>query len=177
MTLRIAGLDLSLNHTGIAYPGGSTEVLAPTGLKGVARHAKVRAEVLERIRGVDLVVTEGPYIARMTTTTVDLLELHGVVNCSLWSNGIALAHVAPTVLKKYATGNGGPSTDKAEMRDALYLATGLYLADDNEVDAWWLRAAGREHYGDRVIARPVDHLEALERAVWPAVEDIAAQAL
>jgi len=176
MSLRVAGLDLSLNHTGIAYPGGSTEVLEPTNLKGVARHAKVRSQVLERVRGADIVVSEAPYIARMHPTTVDLVGLHAVVNAALWSNRIAMAYIAPSTLKKYATGNGGKDTDKAAMRAALVEHLGpLAPTDDNEVDAFWLRAAGLEHYGDRLFVAPAP--EALNAAVWPHLEDILAAAL
>lgn len=175
MSLAIAGLDLSLLHTGIAYPAGSTEVLAPTALKGTARHAAIRTAVLERVRGADIVVKEAPYIARMAATTVDLVGLHAVVNMALWSNRIAVAHIAPSTLKKYATGSG--AADKDAMRDALAGRTLLRLDDDNEVDAWWLRAAGLQHYGDALIRLPDDQVDALDVAVWPTVEAIAAHAL
>lgn len=176
MSLAIAGLDLSLLHTGIAFPGGSTEVLAPTVLKGTARHAAVRAAVLERIRGADVVVKEAPFLAHMTAVTQDLVMLHGVVNMALWSNRIAVAHVAPATLKKFATGNGHATKD--DMRVALHdRGVLLGVLDDNEIDAYWLRIAGLQHFGPRLFSVPDDQVDALGAAVWPTVDAIAAQAL
>ena len=175
MSLDVVGLDLSLNHTGIAYPGGSTEVLEPTKLRGTARHAAVRSAVLERVRGADVIVLEAPFVARMDQVTQDILMLHGVVAVTLWANRIPVARLAPSTLKLYATGHGHAS--KIGMRDALHERTLLRITDDNEVDAWWLRAAGRARYGTPVVSLPDEQTAALDAGVWPSIDTIAATVL
>lgn len=177
--LRIMGLDLSLNHTGLCSPAGSTEVLPPTGLRSTARHAAVRKDVLERARCADIVVLEAPFTTGMrgrSATDIDLIMLHGVINMALWSNRIAVAHIHPATLKVFATGKG--NADKAAMRDALNGRLFLPPTDDNEVDAFWLRAAGLHHYGAPLFRGLSDvQVDALDKAVWPRVEDIVATAL
>ena len=73
---------------------------------------------------------------------------------------------ADGTLKKFATGNG--AAKKPDLRMALYRRAGVDVADDNQVDAWWLRQAGLQHLGDPdAVPLPQTHLSALDKVVWP----------
>jgi hypothetical protein len=71
-------------------------------------------------------------------------------------------------VKKYATGRGNAT--KTDMAVALAKrADGYELRDDNQVDAWWLGAMGRDHLGVPYVAMPATHRAALDKVTWPEV--------
>ncbi|MCX4468742.1 hypothetical protein OOK41_00150 [Micromonospora sp. NBC_01655] len=74
-------------------------------------------------------------------------------------------------MKKYATGRG--NAGKPEMAVALYKRAGRELADDNQVDAWWLRAAGLDHLGHPPADMPKNHRAALDAVRWPTAAQLA----
>ncbi len=83
----------------------------------------------------------------------------------LWRRGLPVAEVPPSSVKKYATGKGNAT--KPDMRVALLQRAGIDERDDNRVDAWWLRSAALDHYGEPVVAMPRIHREALAKMAWP----------
>ena len=167
MGANVVGLDLSITATGVAYAHGGTDVWKLP--------AKLRDERLSTIAGcvkiavqdfgpVDLVVIEDlPTHAHGAGITG---MVHGAVRCELLRAGVPYVLVTPATLKKYATGKG--NADKTAMTLALYKRTGLELADDNQVDAWWLRAAGLQHLGFPVVELPAAQVDALSKVEWPA---------
>lgn len=78
------------------------------------------------------------------------------------------AYVVPATLKKYAADHG--NADKARMAAAAYLAAGVEFADDpggDQCDAWWLRAAGLDHYGQPLFELPQAQRDRLTKVSWP----------
>jgi hypothetical protein len=60
--------------------------------------------------------------------------------------------ITPATLKAYATGKG--NGDKTAMAMAALKRADREFGDDNQCDAWWLRAAGLDWYGQPEFALP-----------------------
>jgi hypothetical protein len=154
----VLGIDLSLAHTGLCLPDGLVgSIITTPGLPGgiEARCLDIRDRILAQAsKGIDLAVIEAPAFAARGNTT-DLGIVHGAVRPALYEAGIPFALMAPSALKKYATGSGRAT--KPDMRAALLRRTGIDIRDDNECDAWWLRAAGLDALGCPIIAMPAEN--------------------
>lgn len=170
--MRIMGVDPSMSATGLCMPDGSTATIKPKG-DGDARllfieQRMTRAVVIAR---PDVVVIEdlqgdvrGPAakVLPMVQATVRLVLLRA---------GVPYAKVNPSTLKAFALGHQG---DKAAMILAAFKRAGREFADDNECDAFWLRAAGHAAYGSPVLDLPKANEEALRKTLWPAVAGTSA---
>ncbi|MFI6160371.1 hypothetical protein ACIA59_10525 [Micromonospora haikouensis] len=166
-TPRVIGLDLSITATGIAWCDGTTYTVA-TKKEGDARLIAITDEVCRAIAGrsIDLVVIEDlPTHAKAAGITG---MVHGAVRAYLLRLKTPYALITPASLKKYATGRG--NAGKPEMAVALYKRAGRELPDDNQVDAWWLRAAGLDHLGHPPADMPQAHRAALDAVTWPATQ-------
>ncbi|MEU3289936.1 hypothetical protein [Streptomyces longwoodensis] len=172
--LRVIGLDLSITSTGVCRPDGSTFRIRTRFKDGPRRMTHIRdvlaVEVAEH-RPQLAVIEDLPMNAgRMSLTNLkNMACLHGVVQAVLIDAGVPWAYVNTKTLKKYACDNGG--ADKQQMADAAYLADGVTFADDkggDQVDAWWLRAAGHDHYGEPLFSMPEAQRAELTKADWPA---------
>ena len=168
----VVGLDPSLTGLGLATPDGlSTISSKPTGDQIAARAERIVTMadmVARRIPDDSLVVIEGPAYSRQLGAGHHLSAgLWWVMAVELVHRGHDVVEVPPTSLKKFATGKGNAT--KADMAVALYKRAGLELADDNQVDAWFLRAAGLHHLGHPVIDVPAAQAAALDRITWPEV--------
>jgi Holliday junction resolvasome RuvABC endonuclease subunit len=169
---RVLGLDLSLTATGIAtwdgQPLSTLRTVAAEGDKRLRRiMVTVRAEAYDHVADepIELAVIEDlPTHAHSAGITG---MVHGAVRVALMERGVPYALVPPATLKKYATGRGNAT--KPDMRMALYQRTGLDIRDDNQVDAWWLRAAGLDHLGHPLVALPAAQRAALAKVAWPEV--------
>lgn len=151
--LTVIGLDPSLSATGVATAGGQVSLAtkpAKTLPTRLARLYGIVEEVAARTPEGSLVVIEAPAYSRANAGTHVGAGLWWLLVAMLDARGCALVQVAPTTLKKFATGKGTAS--KPDMRMALYKRAGLDLADDNHVDAWWLRQVGLHllHHPDAV---------------------------
>lgn len=156
MTAKVVGLDLSMTATGIAESDGRTCTIKPTST-GDARLVQIRAEVRSAVYGTDFVVIEDlPVNAKSAGITG---MVHGAIRVMLQS-GPPYVLITPATLKKYATGRG--NAGKPEMAVALFKRAGVELADDNQVDAWWLRAAGHEILGEPLMPMPSSQVDALK---------------
>ena len=160
----VVGLDLSIAATGCCHPGGEVETWRYAAKHGDVRLCYIADEVeASAMTCPDLVVIEDlPTHAHGAGITG---MVHGAVRTVLLELAVPYALVPPATLKKYATGKG--NADKTAMALALYKRTGLELADDNQVDAWWLRAAGLHHLGQPVVDLPAAQVEALDKVEWP----------
>lgn len=159
----ILGVDLSLTATGIAMPDGQTETLR-TQLRGLPRMSWIVHQIIGRASGVDVIVLEGAFIGGHVNLS-ELHMLHGALRLRFFHCDHLVAIVAPSTLKFFATGKG--NAKKPDMRMALFKRAGLDLADDNQVDAYFLRAAGMEYYGEPVMSIPQAQVAALEKVAWP----------
>ena len=168
--MNVLALDLSLNSTGYAWwdRGGHQGIgtLDPKGRRGPERLIWVREQVMhlaDKKMYADLVAIEGYAFAR-TNQAHQVGELGGVVRCALWDAGIEFVEVAPSSVKKYATGKGNAN------KNAMLVAAGRrlgYEGDSNdEADAAWLCALVLDALGCPVVDVPASH-----RAAVAAVKD------
>lgn len=160
---RVIGLDLSITATGIANADGEMSTVKTDDKTGDRRLLMIRDHVAAELGGLDLAMIEDlPMHAKAAGITA---MAHGVVRPLLIEGGIRYGLVTPAALKMYATGKG--TATKSDMRMELFKRAGLDVADDNQVDAWWLRALGLDHLGHPVLNLPQTHRRALEKIRWP----------
>ena len=165
----VVGLDLSITATGVALADGTVETLSTKPKDGDRRLITIANELFEGVgNGTDLVVIEGPVVRSSAAGVIGMV--HGAVRSMLLGYGTPYAIVPPATLKKYATGKG--NADKTAMALALYKRTGLEFDDDNQVDAWWLRAAGLHHLGCPIGDVPQAQADALAKVEWPTLDEM-----
>lgn len=92
--------------------------------------------------------------------------VHGAARARLIGCNVPYALVTPATLKSFATGKG--NAGKPDMAVALYKRAGEEFADDNQVDAAWLRYAGLAHLGALPFTLPDSQLDRLDKVKWPA---------
>jgi Holliday junction resolvasome RuvABC endonuclease subunit len=173
---RVYGLDLSLTATGIAYADSSTSTIKTKLTDRDLRLGHIRDQVAAALGGPvltaditspwpDLVVIEDlPTHAKSAGITG---MVHGVVRELLSTAGVPYTLVSPATLKKFATGKG--NADKTAMAIAALKRAGLEFPDDNQVDAFWLHAMGRDHLGFPLFAVPAAQRDAMGKVAWPEV--------
>lgn len=169
--MNILALDLSLTATGVATPTGELDTWATDDRQGDARLVDIsdRLNLLLRRNPVTVAVIEDlPTHAHGAGKTA---MVHGLVRERLLRRGIPIVLVVASQLKKYATGKGNAT--KPDMRVELLKRTGLDLRDDNQVDAWWLRAMALDAYGQPPVQLPAVHRDALAKITWPHLEAVA----
>lgn len=153
------GLDLSLTASGVSTPSDTFTVTTRTGPALEARLVAIRETVVRSVLAHPdpvVFIEELPVGPQSTPKTIYLLGLvHSQIRVELYEAGIPVVMVMPSVLKKYATGKGNAA--KSAVILALYKRTGLELADDNQVDAYWLRAMGAQALGEPLIDVPAAH--------------------
>ena len=110
------------------------------------------------------VVIEG-YSHGSTHGAHHLGELGGTIRLALWDAAIPYIDVAPTARAKYATGRGNAA--KHLVISELSARTGRAFLDDNQADAWILRAMALDAYGWPAIDVPKTHRDALTGVSWP----------
>ncbi|HNB58717.1 MAG TPA: hypothetical protein PK308_00290 [Phycisphaerales bacterium] len=170
--MNLLALDLSLTGTGWATNGthgAFSGVFGAEDLTGLERIASLRDDCLRLAwkHGPDLVVIEGLVATRFGNASLDLAGLGWAVRLGLHAAGIPYVDVAPTSLKKFATGKGNAT--KIEVLKEAWKRLGYEGTDDNEADALWLLHAGLHHYGAQRLDLPKVNLEALAKVHWPAL--------
>lgn len=155
------GIDPSLDGTGLAH---GDELLTVHGT-GDERLQLIYRAVVAATRGARLAVVEDLPTHGMGAGKTGMAQ--GVVRLALLHECLPYVLVPPATLKKYATGRGNAT--KPDMRVELLKRTGLDVRDDNQVDAWWLRALGMELSGEPLLTMPAVNRAALAKlpaAVW-----------
>jgi Holliday junction resolvasome RuvABC endonuclease subunit len=175
--LRILALDLSITATGVCLPDGTTHTIA-TNAKDADRRLQYIVDHVGVALGegsdgrhddVDLVVIEGPVVRSSAAVIIGMV--HGAVRLRLLDFDTPYTLVTPATLKAYATGKG--NADKTAMAMAAYKRAGREFADDNQCDAFWLRAAALDHYGQPEFDLPKVQRERLTKVVWPDLKAAA----
>lgn len=171
----VIGLDLSLTATGIAYADGTTATVKTRQKDGDRRLLHIADAIKWAIgegqgpMGTDvrpsLAVIED--IPQNSFAAKPISMVHGVVRTVLLEAGVPYVLVTAATLKAYATGKG--AGDKTPMAMAAYKRAGREFPDDNQCDAWWLRAAGLDWYGQAEFVLPAAQRERLAKATWPEV--------
>jgi hypothetical protein len=168
MTIRIMGLDLSVNGTGIYLPDGRVTRIKCKPEWGDARLQRIRNVIRTHAPSADLAVIEG--MGRfMGNTGIIIGMVHGAVRTELLDHGVPYAIVTPATLKKFATGNG--SADKSMMIEAARRRAGLVFSNSDVCDAFWLHEAGCDHYGLPVRVQDPDPARSrlLDVVTWPLI--------
>ncbi len=160
---RILALDLSLSRTGWATDEDRGVIRATT--TGTARLIDISDQVLELAAHSDVACVEGYAYARPHQAH-QLGELGGVVRVALHELGVPIAVVAPSALKRYATGSG--AAPKAAVLVAAVRRLGYTGSDDNIADAMWLHALAAAAYSRPVVDMPREQTARAVAAVdWP----------
>lgn len=171
--LRVLALDLSITATGICLPNGTTTTVKTNPKHGDRRLQHIVTEVGLALGedttgigdGVDLVVMEEAPPGLKGPAIKAIHMVHGAVRLRLLDFDTPYVLINPTTLKGFATGS--TSADKTTMAMAAYKRAGREFADDNQCDAWWLRAAGLDHYGQGEFPLPQAQRDRLTKVAWP----------
>lgn len=131
------GIDLSLTATGFAScspsDSPSLETIGFNKLTDEARLAAIVDAVLSRIKQPRLVAIEGLALGSKTGLSAERCALHYMVRVALWESKIPFVIVAPSSLKKFATGSG--VGEKSLVIREVYRRWGVEAKDDNQADA------------------------------------------
>lgn len=170
---RVIGIDLSLTGTGVS-DGTDTWLVRSSGKKadGLAlrteRLLDLRNRILDHtVVGTDLIVIEQPAYASQTGHMHDRSGLWWLLVSVLHCRGHQVVEVAPTALKKYATGKG--TAGKGALVDACarrFPDVDTGGGDDNRVDALWLAAMGLDWTSGRSVV-PAAQRAVLDGIAWP----------
>lgn len=167
--MKVAGIDPSLNSTGLALPDGTTRTLKQKPADGDYRLTKIKLGVIDAFNyplRPDLVVIEDlPKNAMGAGITG---QVQGVIRELLQSYRVPYLKVSPATLKKAATDNG--KADKLMMRAAWLEYSGIDNPRDDEVDAAWMRVLGQYLVGD--IEAPAPHWDAAVKNLRPAFDEL-----
>lgn len=163
--LRVIGIDASITETGLCDVDGQLSIAGGDAKLGDKRLQIIRVAVtsLCAAGSPDLAVIEDlPTHAHGAGITG---MVQGAVRLALLDRGVPYVTVVAATLKKYATGSGG--ANKSDMRMALFQRAGIDERNDNKVDAWWLRHAGLDQFGEALVKLPAVQRAALAKVAWP----------
>lgn len=179
---RVVGLDLSLTATGAAWSDGTTETITTSPKQTLPRRLRTirdtLASGLDSHLGHDTVVVVEDLPFTRNNAAGQLGMVHGIVrvlldDLLLVGDLAAIVLVVPGSLKRYACGNG--NANKAQMLAEAIRRLDYQGADDNQVDALWLREMGLAHYApDAAIPVPAKHKDALRGVEWPELLEVPA---
>lgn len=172
---RVLGLDLAAESSGVARTDHTTLTIRAPKAAGKRR---ALADDLARLDHIEetvaaLLAEDRPHLAVIedyapgirSAAAHRLAEVAGTVRLACWRAAVPLALVNAMHLKQYATGR--TRAEKGDMRIAALKRAGVEFANDDECDAWWLRAMGLDYLGCPVVAMPSAHRAVLERITWP----------
>lgn len=165
---RVVALDLSIRATGRAWPDGTLATLTTSpDDPDDARVDSIAYRIgddLDALGLVDLVAIEAGVYRSQAAFVLGML--HRAVRTECRARGIPYLLVPPASVKTYATGKG--NCTKGDIRVELYKRTGRDIRDDNQADAWALRALVLDLLGWPVLELPKTHRRALDKLAVPA---------
>ena len=169
--LRILALDLSITAPGLCLPDGTTRTVKTNAKTGDRRLVHIVSEVgIALDGGADLVVMEEAPPGLKGDAIKAIHMVHGAVRLRLLESGTPYLLINPTTLKAYATGN--TRADKTAMAIAALKRADREFADDNQCDAWWLRAAALDWYDVAEFTMPQAQRDRLAKVAWPDREAV-----
>ena len=170
--MRIIGIDPSISATGIARVNGSLGTIKTTLKEGDGeRLLNLYRELTKMLKGFD--PESGNYCIRSAEfAVIEDLPTHamsagltgraqGIVRMSLAQWQVPYIAIPPATLKKFATGKG--NAKKPDMRAAWLEFSGQDNADDNQVDAAWLRTIGLYLKTGETYDLPPEQLAAVDK--------------
>lgn len=142
-SLKIVGIDASLTSTGVAVLNGSLHTETIQSKKtGPERLVEIRERIREIVAGADLIVLEGYAFARPNQSH-QIGELGGVLRVMLHELGMKWLEVAPSAVKKFATGKG--NAKKEEVAVGVYKRWKKEFVSSDEADAFVLAMIGQAY--------------------------------
>lgn len=170
----IIGIDPSLTSTGICAMTELGELLLTQAInsdyKGMKRLFDIKQQIATLLmsypRSIPKVFIEGYSFGSMNGREA-LGELGGMIRLMLYEDGIEYVDVAPTSLKKYATGKG--VGDKVAMAIGVIKEWGKDFPTTDQTDAYALCQFGRGYLG-LVDDLPAFRKEAIEAIKNPKVK-------
>ena len=166
---KVLGLDVSLTGTGWCKTGQDTTmwnsgVIETKGMLGHERKQFILDNIKTKLDKNMLVIIEGYSFASKGSSIIQIAEMGGIIRHYLFQNGYKYIEIAPTTLKKYATGKG--NTDKALVLKEVYKNWKMDFFDDNECDAFVLGAIGKE------LLESNDFLKAYQKEVIKQIKEL-----
>jgi Holliday junction resolvasome RuvABC endonuclease subunit len=133
----VIAFDLGTRSTGVAWADDSDTFECPPDINGGPRldwwHRTFRMALLPFVGGHAAV--ESPFFhPKHPSGAVPLIELHGVFRLAAHDAEMAVHTVAPTELKKHATGRGNATKDDM-LAHARWLRPTTDFASHDEADA------------------------------------------
>ena len=166
---RILALDLSLTATGYCKDDDMGVIKTPANkLRGWERIDDIVSRIGDLTLGVDVAVIEGYSYASKGRSIFQIAELGGIVRWELYSRRLPYVDVAPSCLKRYATGKGNANKDA--MIAAAIHRFGFQGSDNNEADAFLLYCMARHAYGHPVARVTAVQAESVGKVEWPEIE-------
>lgn len=175
----VVGIDLSLTATGLAWPN-RVEVYGQKGLTTMAiGHREMALEALADVLATKACAPGDDFPALAVIENLPTgRTAGGVVSTEkgyLWHELVRRLHkwrvpmvaVAPSVIKKLATGKGNANKGAVIEATARRLPWLLTAGDENACDAAWAMAAGCALLGQPIVELPKVHLEALAKLRLP----------
>ncbi len=139
----VVGIDAGLTSTGVAVLNDKPHTEAIQSKKtGPQRLIEVRDRVLGLVEGADLVAIEGYAFARPNQAH-QIGELGGVLRAMLFEHGFSILEVAPSAVKKFATGKGNATKEKVAV--GVYKRWGQEFRTNDEADAFVLAKIGQAY--------------------------------
>ena len=171
--MRIVAFDLSLTCTGWCDGAGVGTLVPPKGYdRGVPRLDWIRARVMEKADGAQLVAIEGYSYGAKGSSFLSLAELGGVIRWNLYVRKIPYVVIAPSSRAMFATGKG--NAKKEEVFAAAIRKINYRGNSHDEADAMWLHRMAECKY-ERTSAMmgltgPTEYEKrALSKIEWPTL--------
>ncbi len=163
MSKKIVGIDASLTGTGICTmcvgeellfvndDKCHTSIIKPFIKSGPERLIEIRDRVFNFIVDADFVILEGYSFGSKGAGVFQTAELGGVLRVLIHEQGKWLVVVAPTQLKKFATGKG--NSKKEEVKLGVFKRWGVEFKTNDETDAFVLAKIGEALFDEVVRDR------------------------
>lgn len=173
--MTVLGVDLSLSSTGVAGRNWADSIKGPELARTATveehwhRLVQVRSALTDYLDDrLRLVVIEGPSYGSNDPGGHERAALWWWVIGRCINNRVPFAVVAPSTLKKYATGNG-----RADKRDVVRATRmrrpEVRIGGDDEADALNLAAMGLDWLGEPPVPPTPYQQDAVNVVRWPAL--------